>query len=128
MIFGIGIDIEDPERFRKYLFTDAKPLPVFTPEELENYMPFENHLCLAFSFGFKESVFKALGGIRPNSFLNWTEAELFFGAAPAQKKIRYRFSGEVLKRIEENGISARPETEFYLKDDFSVFETVFHFQ
>lgn len=93
MIFGVGIDIEDHNRFYKYLeqknesesllpvYTQSL-LPVYTQKELYNYVQFNNHLCFAISFCCKEAFFKAFGTSWNNSAIEWHNIELFFYTKP----------------------------------------------
>ncbi len=127
MIYGIGIDIENPERFKKYLSPDVHILPVYTNRELENYSRYNNHLCFAFSFCFKEAVFKALGGNKKNTLLSWTEAELIFLDKPEHKKVEMYFSGKALKTLKNNNLQYYPKINFYTRNKLCIFETIFYF-
>ena len=77
MIFGCGIDIEEPERFNKHYFTDGRlsdlVYDIFSTREIENYSVFGKE---AFSkgFSFKEAFYKAMD----NTEIGFKDIEIFF--------------------------------------------------
>jgi len=77
MIFGCGIDIEEPERFNKHYFTDGRlsdlVYDIFSTREIENYSVFGKEAFLK-GFSFKEAFYKAMD----NTEIGFKDIEIFF--------------------------------------------------
>src|SRR6056297_1495364 len=77
MIFGCGIDIEEPKRFNKHYFDNGKlsnlMYDLFTSKEIENFSLFGKQAFLK-GFCFKESFYKAFC----TEFYDWKDVEIIF--------------------------------------------------
>ncbi len=124
-IYGIGIDIEDPARFQKYLDKSTKQMPVFSELELKNY---NSTARMAYSFCIKEAVFKALKGYRKKQKLNWTDAQIIFLDNSDFNINKISFSGQAEQLIAEEKLNHTPYIKLYKKNNLCVAEVIFFYK
>jgi phosphopantetheine--protein transferase-like protein len=127
MIFGVGIDIEEHHRFLKYLNSQnssRKLLSVYSDKEIENYKPYNNHLCFAISFSCKESFFKAFGQTWANSPLQWDDIEIVFNDIPENKNAEVLLSGYAQELIQKHKIDSEIKFDYDISDTSIVFKTI----
>lgn len=121
MVYGVGIDIENHSRFKKYTDSsfDPKNLSlIFSKRELENYIPANNHLYFALSFSCKEAFYKAFG----SSEVLLTEIELIFNNANDYKSAEIFFLGKAQEIISKEGISINHS--YSVAKDNVIFEAI----
>ncbi len=126
MLFGVGIDIENYNRFLKYHTKNSSKylLSVFTEKELNNYAEFDTHLSFAISFCCKESFFKSFGYSWFNSDMEWYDIELIFNKHPKQKKASVLFSGFAKELIISNNIINPPYFNYTITESSIIFESI----
>ena len=77
MIFGCGIDIEEPERFNKHYYAEGKLsdliYDIFSTREIENFSVFGKEAFLK-GFSFKEAFYKAIN----NTDVGFKDVEIIF--------------------------------------------------
>jgi len=125
MLFGIGIDIEEHQRFVKYGSSDHNHdllLSIFTQREIINYTGFNSHFCFALSFSCKEAFFKSLGISWNNSPILWTNIELLFEDAPEKQKATVLFSGYAEQYIQQQNIKLPVDFSYSIDDKHIIFE------
>lgn len=121
MIYGVGIDIENHSRFKKYVDSSFNPKQlslIFTDREIENYVAARNHLCYALSFSCKEAFFKAFGS--HNVLL--TEIELLFTNTNDYTDYEVLFSGTAKAIINENKLKVKYSSS--VPDQNVIFEAI----
>lgn len=121
MIFGVGIDIENHHRFKKYLqagFNQNQISLFFTPKELSNYNKANNHFCLALSFSCKEAFFKAFG----NSEVDLSNIELLFNNPKSNSEALVHFSGMAKSIIENYNLTS--DFNYTIIGDSVIFEAL----
>lgn len=126
MIYGVGVDIENHNRFKKYLNDQNQlkhALPIYSEKELYNYSQFNSHLCFALSFCCKEAFFKAFGDSWDEECM-WDDIELLFQDVPERKKVEVIFSGRAKKLIELNNINEAYTFDYIISDDHIVFHSL----
>ncbi len=100
MIFGCGIDIEEPERFNKHYFDNGKlsdlVYDLFSSKEIENFSLFGKQAFLK-GFCFKEAFYKAFN---INQY-DWKDVEIIF---TTEQEFEIHFSGKLETLLKENKI------------------------
>ncbi len=127
MLFGVGVDIEDHNRFLKFQRSKDNIkylLSIFTEKELNNYSKFNTHLSFAISFCCKESFFKAFGVSWNNSHIQWKDIELVFADSPEQKIASVFFSGYAKELIVSNNLIYPPYFDYTITESSIIFESI----
>lgn len=114
MIFGCGIDIEEPERFNKHYFAEGKLsdliYDIFSTREIENFSVFGKEAFLK-GFSFKESFYKAIH----DENVGFKDIEIFFNK---DGRVHIKSSAlltDLLKNLKINEIKTEfQETEKYV--------------
>jgi len=124
MIFDVGVDIEEHQRFLKYLDSEKSKylLSVYSQKEIDNYQKFKSHLCFAIGFSCKEAFFKAFGETWANSPMQWTDIEIFFKSNPTHKNAEVIFSGYAKTLINNNKLQISPEFNYKIMPTSVLFE------
>ena len=127
MVIGVGIDIENHNRFNKYhkLNEFSKFLrSVFSERELNNYVLYDSHICYALSFSCKESFYKAFSFSKNNIDIDWRDIELIFNNYPENKDAVVQFSGLAAELIDKYNIITPPDFNYKISESSVIFETV----
>lgn len=126
MIYGVGVDIENHNRFKKYLNDQNQleiALPIYSKKELSNYSQYKSHLCFAISFCCKEAFFKAFGDSWDEECM-WNDIELIFHDAPEKKNIDVLFSGRAKRLIEQNNICEESAFDYLINENSIIFHSL----
>jgi len=124
MIYGIGVDIEDHNRFKKHLESGyGTELPIFTKRELHNYSQYNSHLCYALSFSCKEAVFKAFGQDWGDECM-WNDIELLFSDVPETKNAEIVLKGRAKSIVEEMGIKHPLTFSYHIDSSKIIFQSI----
>jgi len=124
MVYGVGIDIEDHNRFKKHLENgDSTKLPIYTERELQNYSQYNSHLCYALSFSCKESVFKAFGQDWGEECM-WNDIELLFSDVPEMQTARIVLNGRAKSIVKEMGIKHPLYFKYQIDSSKIIFQSV----
>src|SRR6056297_3252290 len=126
MVFGVGVDIESHHRFLKYaaLAKQEKLSLFYTPQEIENYTSFNNHLCYALSFCGKEAFYKAFSSGQSSLIPSLTDVEILFKDEPSGGNLKITFSGNARVIIEKYNINLPAEYNYSIDQNVVVFETI----
>lgn len=127
MVFGVGIDIENHNRFIKYHQSNEFEkflTSVFSESELSNYALYNTHICYALSFTCKESFFKAFSFSKNNINIDWRDIELIFNNYPENKDAVVQFSGLAAELIDKYNIITPPDFNYKISESSVIFETV----
>jgi phosphopantetheine--protein transferase-like protein len=127
MLFGVGIDIENHNRFIKYQKSKDKTEHlslIYSEKELKNYSQFDTHLTFAISFCCKESFFKSFGVSWNNSPIQLKDIELIFDDSPEKKKVSVSFLGYANEQITNNNIINPPYFDYTITDTLIIFESI----
>lgn len=104
MIYGVGIDIENHARFKKYTDSSFNPehlALIFSNRELRDYAAANNYLYYALSFSCKEAFYKAFG----SSEVLLNEIELIFNDTNDFKSLEIFFSGKAKAIIQREKLN-----------------------
>jgi phosphopantetheine--protein transferase-like protein len=100
MIFGCGIDIEEPKRFNKHYSDNGKlsnlMYDLFTSKEIDNFSLFGKKAFLK-GFCFKESFYKAFN----IDLYDWKDIEIIF---TTEQEFEIHFSEKLETLLKENKI------------------------
>lgn len=126
-LLGCGIDIEEPERFRKY-FPLQETIPglfrmVFTEAEISRNRDLSPHLTFPLGFSCKEAVFKAFGRSWTNSRITWQDIELVFNDDHNLQDYRIELGGYARELYEAMGCR-KIESSYEINQGFIVFEVM----
>jgi len=104
-ILNIGFDLEEVQRFEKYIQNihewDVLLHDVFSPEEIKrNNAHIHPAACYTLCFCFKEALSKALGKSWMNAGLDWKEMELLLDTDQGFETFHTHLSGEALRYFE----------------------------
>lgn len=123
-VIGCGVDIEEPDRFHKYLdFRDGVPgfiELVFTAEEISRNRDISPHITFALGFSCKEAVFKAFGRSWTHSAIDWKDIELVFHDTENLDDHEVRLGGYARDLYEARGCR-KMESFFEISQGFIVF-------
>ena len=127
MIIGVGIDIENHNRFIKHhqsgeISTFLKS--IFSENELKNYAIYKTHICYALSFSCKESFYKAFSFSKNNIDIDWRDIELIFNNYPENKDALVQFSGLAAELIDKYNIISPPDFNYTISESTVIFESV----
>lgn len=105
-LFGIGTDIENPERFSKHIINEKNVSillkDIFTAKEISHNLNSEKpYLCFAIGFSFKEAFYKALNN--KQSEFDWKEIEILDDNI-IPDKYRIRLLGKLKNIFEDMSI------------------------
>lgn len=126
-IAGCGIDIEELDRFKKFIPTQTE-VPdltslVYSDFEISTNREILPHLTFPLAFSCKESFFKAFGVSWTNSPITWKDIEMIFRDQKEIRSYSIRLSGharELYKKMHCSGF----ETSIEIRDDFVIFGAV----
>ena len=126
-ITGCGIDIEELNRFSKYIPSQSD-VPefmhlVYSDEEISVNREIMPHLTFPLAFSCKEAFFKAFGVSWTNSPISWKDVEIFFENPANLGQYSIRMSGHALKLYNEMNCSGF-ETSLDHTDDFVIFQVL----
>ncbi len=126
MIFGVGIDIENHYRFKKYpkLAAENKLTLFYTANEIENYKIYDSYLCYAIGFSGKEACYKALCSGEPEIIPALTDIEILFQNAPELQKATIDFSGNARSIINKHKIELPVEFNYTIEKSVVIFEAI----
>lgn len=122
-VFGCGVDIEELNRFDKFLSNEDDSImrDICSTRELENLCG-NKRVRFALRFSCKEAFFKALGVSWTNSNISWKDIELLFSGQGFEK---YRVElGNYAKEILEKNNARIQEAYFDYNDEFVRFAVV----
>ncbi|RLD65510.1 MAG: hypothetical protein DRI84_06680 [Bacteroidetes bacterium] len=126
MIYGVGVDIENHLRFKKYLNVGGETdylLSIYSERELQNFSQYNSHLCFALSFCCKESVFKAFGQNWGEECM-WCDIELLFNDSPEMKQIELVFSGRAKELVDRDNINPNAVIDYSIGENNIIFQSV----
>jgi phosphopantetheine--protein transferase-like protein len=127
-VISCGIDIEELDRFKKFIPTHAD-IPeltklIYSDEEIRINRAFQPHITFPLGFSCKESFFKAFGVSWTNSPISWKEIELLFEGSANLQQYNIRLTGYAMELFQRMNCS-RFETVLEINEDFVVFQVMF---
>lgn len=126
-IVGCGIDIEEFDRFKKFIPTRSVIHEltnlVYSDSEIITNQKISPHLTFPLAFSCKEAFFKAFGVSWTNSPITWKDIEMIFQDKKDIQRYSIRLSGyarELFKKLN----CSRFETSMEIGKDFVIFEVL----
>jgi phosphopantetheine--protein transferase-like protein len=126
-IVGCGIDIEELDRFKKFIptHTDIPDLTnlVYSDSEIAANQKISPHLTFPLAFSCKEAFFKAFGVSWTNSPISWKDIELIFQDPKDIQQYSVRLNGYAGELFEKMHCS-RFETAIKIRKRYIIFEVI----